>query len=102
MIGKPIPHPRQIIISELDCYKKQFFAAGNTIKKIPTGMSGRDPNIVAPSQYEILRAQRKKLAPELRKHADAGLSIRASARALGIKLARAELIAKENNINYRK
>ncbi|MNF74125.1 hypothetical protein D3C84_561500 [compost metagenome] len=101
MVNEPTPHPREIIISELEILKKQFLAAGNCIQQIPAGLSGENQKKAAPSPYQKLQqSQRAKLAPEMRKHVEAGMSIRASANSLGIRLERVLLIAKENGIVY--
>jgi hypothetical protein len=108
MIGKPIPHPRDVIISELERYKRHFFETGNIIQKIPTGKSAyvtsTDSKPCTPlgSFQKLQRLERAKLAPVMQGHAKAGFTITEAANAMKLKHARAELIAKENGISFKR
>lgn len=100
MIGEPMLHPRDILAASLERQKAQFFAAGKSIQQIPTGLSGAETSIEATHRYKLYQAERAKLAPVLRAHADAGKTLLAAAQAMKIKWARAHLIAKENGIVF--
>ena len=92
---------REKLTAELNKKKEEFLATGKSIKIIPLGLSGADPDNNPSSQQKLLRVQRAKLAPELRTHADAGESLQSAARAMKIKYDRARTIARENNIIFK-
>jgi len=101
LFDEPIPHPRELIISELEKSKAQFFADGRTIQKIPTGKSGTDPKLVLLNSHQkkqqIIRAE---FVPALRKIATAGGTLKDAAKALKLREARARMIAAENGIIF--
>ncbi|RON43868.1 hypothetical protein [Pseudomonas frederiksbergensis] len=100
MTDETILHPRDVIISELEKCKEQFFAAGKTIQTIPAGVGSAHPEKHLAGQHKLQQAGRAKLAPALREHADAGRTLQAAARAMKLKVERAQLIARENGIVF--
>ncbi|PMY32841.1 MULTISPECIES: hypothetical protein [Pseudomonas] len=100
MIGEPMSDPRAAIISDLEKSKEAFLAAGKTIQNIPSGHSGFLSEGPVTGHQKVQRAERAKLAPALRELAESGRSLRAAANALKLKVDRAQLIAKENNIMF--
>jgi hypothetical protein len=100
MIGKPMPHPRDIIIFELEEQKAQFLAAGNSIQKIATGLSALDTFPVASSHQKMLKSERAKFAPALREYAKSGLTINKAAKILKLKIDRAQMIVREHRIKF--
>ncbi|PMY44858.1 MULTISPECIES: hypothetical protein [Pseudomonas] len=100
MIGDPMPDPRAAIISDLEKSKEAFLAAGKTIQNIPSGHRALFSDGPVTGHQKAQRAERAKLAPALRELAESEHSLRAAANALKLKVERAQLIAKENNIIF--
>ena len=100
MIIEPIPHPRDVIFFELERRKKQFFAEGNSIQKIPIGLSGAVAGYNPTNQQRVLQLSRAKYAPALREQANSGKTLQTAARALSLSVKRAQLIAQENDIFF--
>ncbi|MFJ3372919.1 hypothetical protein [Pseudomonas sp. NPDC086251] len=101
MIDEPRLAPREAIVAALEEQKEEFFAAGNTIQHIQIGVSGLTAPRTPDAHYLQLQKERAKLAPALRKLAEAGNTINAAALALNIKTVRAQMIARENAIQFR-
>jgi hypothetical protein len=99
MVGEPLTHPRELVILELERRTREFLASGKTIQKIPTGYSGNSSD--GPC-LRRMQKERAKLAPALREHADAGLTIISAANAMKLKVDRVQMIAMENGIKFRK
>lgn len=99
MIGVPMPNPRDSIIEDLNRQMDQFFGAGKSVEEIPAGVTG-DPKLGTSAYHDRLRAERKKLAPSLKKLALSGISLNKAAETLGIDHKRARLIARESKISF--
>ncbi len=98
MIGVPMADPRAKIAADLNRQIDQFFAAGREVREIAIGVSADAPVVGGPPHADRLRAVRDKLAPQLKKLAADGMSLSEAAKEMGIRPARAALIAKENDI----
>ena len=100
MIGVPMPDPRDSIIDNLNKQMADFFGAGNVAQEIAQGVSGVKDGTYGGGHSSKLRAERDRLAPSLKKLAEAGTSINKASAALGIDLKRARLIARENGFRF--
>ena len=100
MIGVPQPHPRDSIIANLNQQLDQFFGAGKTVQEIPPGVSGERELTYGSNHGNRLRAERDRLAPELKKLAESDIPLYKAAEALGIDHKRAKLIARENSFTF--
>ncbi|MFJ2714380.1 hypothetical protein ACIOZM_26480 [Pseudomonas sp. NPDC087346] len=100
MSSESKPHPREITFTTLEQQIEEYFAAGHTVQKIPSGLSGQTMPGLVSAHHLQLQKERAKLAPALQKQAETGKTIGAAARALKIKVARARLIATENAIKF--
>jgi hypothetical protein len=100
VIGVPQPHPRDSIIANLNQQLDQFFGAGKTVQEIPPGVSGERELTYGSNHGNRLRAERDRLAPELKKLAESGIPLYKAAEALGIDHKRAKLIARENSFTF--
>ena len=100
MIGVPMPHPRDSIISDLNKQMDQFFGAGNTVEEIASGVSGERQAMFGTSHSNKLRVERDKLAPMLKALAATGITSSAAATQTRIRQKRIELIAKENGFQF--
>lgn len=102
MIGAPMPDPRHKIAADLNRKIDRFFATGHEIQQIARGVSADAPFFGTTTHSEKLRVRRDAKAPELRKYADAGLTIAEAAKAVGIHVKSAALIARENGFTFSK
>ena len=93
-------HPREILAAELEHYKAQFFATGKTIQNVPAGHSGVHSVRHASGHHKTQQVVRTKLARALREHADAGRTLKESARAMRMKIDKARQIAREDGIVF--
>lgn len=99
MFDEPIPHPRELIISELEKCKARFFADGRTIQQIPTGKSGLAPKpVLLNTHQKHQQIKRAEFAPALRKLVTAGGTLKDAVKALKLKESRVRMIAAENGI----
>lgn len=98
MIGVPMADPRAKIAADLSRQIDQFFAAGREVREIAIGVSADTPVMGGPPHADRLRVVRDKLAPELKTLAASGMTLAEIAKEMGIRPARAALIAKENDI----
>ncbi|WP_426618305.1 hypothetical protein ACP3TY_19855 [Pseudomonas rustica] len=99
MIGVPMPHPRDSIISDLNKQMDQFFGAGGKAQQIPSGVSG-DPKLASTPHHDRLRVERNKIAPKVRELAEAGRTISETAKTLHMHVKRVQLIATENKFKF--
>lgn len=102
MIGVPMPDPRHKTIADLSAQIDYFLATGKKIQDIPRGVSADAPFFGTTTHSEKLRARRDAKEPELRKHADAGLTVAEAAKAVGIHVKTVALIARENGFTFSK
>ncbi|WP_130904785.1 hypothetical protein [Pseudomonas sp. Sample_22] len=91
---------REAMLKALEEQKKIFFAAGHSIQQIQAGISGLTGHSIPDAHYLRLRKERAKLAPALRRLAQAGKTLSAAALTLNMKTARAQIIARENVIQF--
>lgn len=98
MIGQPQPNPRDAIIEDPNRKLDQFFSCGGAAQQIAQGTTGEKFGYGATGHQERLRAERARLAPEVRKHADRGLNATQIGTAMSIRVQRVLMIAAENNI----
>ena len=98
MIGVPMPNPRDAIVAELGRQMDAFFGSGGSAQQIAQGVSGETNGYGPSSHQDRLRAERKRLAPEVRKHAEKGLTATQIATAMSIRVKRVQMIAIENGI----
>ncbi|WP_052506138.1 hypothetical protein [Pseudomonas sp. MRSN 12121] len=96
-----MPHPRDSIIDDLNRKLDQFFGRGGVAQQIAQGVSGETMDYGAKGHQERLRIERARLAPEVRKHAESGLSSTQIAAAMSIRVKRVQMIAAENSIQIR-
>ncbi len=101
MIGVPMPNPRDSIVENLNRQLEQYFGAGKPVQEIPSGVSGEKPLGFGSAHSNKLRAGRDKIAPELKRLADSGVSLNKAAEAVGIDHKRARLIAQENGFKFK-
>ncbi len=101
MIGVPMPNPRDSIIANLNQQLEQYFGAGKPVQEIAPGVTGTKDGTFGTNHANKLRAGRDKLAPELKKLADSGLSLYKAAEAMGIDYKRARVIARENDFKFK-
>jgi len=100
VIGVPMPNPRDSIIDELNQHLDAFFGAGRTVQEVAQGVSGVKDGTYGGGHSSKLRAERDRLAPDLKALAEAGSSINKAAAAMGIDHKRARLIARENGFKF--
>lgn len=100
MIIESKPHPRAAIVTALEKQIEEFFAAGHSIQQIQSGVGGQVSTDMAAARQYQLKSERSKLAPALRRQANAGRSLESAARTLKINTARAQLIASEYAIEF--
>jgi hypothetical protein len=100
VIGVPMPNPRDSLIDDLNRKLDQFFGAGRAVEEIAPGVSGERELTYGTARGNKLRADRDKLAPELKKLAEDGATLYQAASEIGIDHKRAKLIARENNFTY--
>ncbi|NWD49056.1 hypothetical protein [Pseudomonas gingeri] len=100
MIGVPMPDPRQAEIADISRQIDQFFAAGGRAQEIPIGVGVDTPHLGTTGHHSRLRAERDKLAPSVKAQADMGRTASAAAKALGMHIKRAQLIARENGFRF--
>ncbi|MCU7217565.1 hypothetical protein [Pseudomonas sp. VE 196-7] len=100
MIGVPLPNPRDQLIDNLNQQLDAFFGAGNKVKQVDPGATGVRDAMFGTSHAARLRAERDKLAPQLKALADKGLTVIEAAKEMGMETKRARLIARENSINF--
>lgn len=100
MIGVPMANPRDAVISNLNRQMDAFFGAGNKAQEIESGVSGEKTGSFGVGHSNKLRAERDKLAPDLKRLAERGTSINKAALELGIDHKRARLIARENGFKF--
>lgn len=98
MIGVPMSNPRDTIVADLNRQMDAFFGGGGTAQQIAQGVSGEINGYGPSSHQDRLRAERKRLAPEVRKHADKGLTATQIGTAMSIRVKRVQMIAIENGI----
>ncbi|PKA72575.1 hypothetical protein ATI02_5646 [Pseudomonas baetica] len=99
MIGLPQPNPRDCIVANLNEQLDQFFSGGGKAQQIPIGFSG-DPKLASTPHHDRLRVERNKIAPKVRELAEAGKTIRETAKALHMHVKRVALIASENKFKF--
>lgn len=102
MIGVPMADPRHKTIADLSAQIDYFLATGKKIQDIPRGVSASATFSGTTTYSEKLRVRRDAKAPELRKHADAGLTVAEAAKAVGIHVKTVALIARENGFTFSK
>lgn len=100
MIGVPMADPRDAILADLNQKLDHFFGAGGKVQEIDSGVSA-EVSMFGSSHTNKLRAVRDKMAPELKKLAEAGVPVYKAAEALGIDHKRAKLIARENGFKFK-
>jgi hypothetical protein len=100
VIGSPLPDPRIRISRDLSTQIDRFFAAGKTVKEIPSSVSSESVGSSMERQHAKLRAERDKLAPTLRYLAEEGYDVMQAVAAMGACESRIRLIAKENGIKF--
>ncbi|MFY0750166.1 hypothetical protein [Pseudomonas sp. NFX5] len=100
MIGVPMPDPRQAVIADLHRQMDAFFGSGKKAQIIPSGIGANTPIISANAHQEKLRAQRDRLTPMVRAQAEAGATAAEAAKATGMHVKRAKLIAQENGFKF--
>ena len=100
MIGTPMPNPRDSIIANLNQQLDQYFGSGRSVQEIAPGVSGEREAMFGSSHSNKLRAERDKLAPQLKHLADTGKTVIEAAKEMGMESKRARLIARENNIKF--
>ena len=98
MIGQPQPNPRDALTKELSRQLDQFFGRGGSAQQVAQGVSGEKVGFGATAHHERLRAERARLAPEVRKHAESGLNATQISTAMSVRTQRVLMIAAENNI----
>lgn len=98
MIGQPQPNPRDAIIDDLNRKLDQFFSRGGAAQQVAQGVSGEKAGFGATAHHERLRAERARLAPEVRKHAESGLNATQIGTKMSVRVQRILMIAAENNI----
>ena len=101
MIGVPMPNPRDSIIANLNQQLDQYLGAGRSVEEVAAGVSGEKPLGFGSAHSNKLRAGRDKIAPELKRLADSGVSLNKAAEAVGIDHKRARLIAQENGFKFK-
>lgn len=99
-IGQPLPDPRNKIIADLSSQIEHYLATGNRVQEVPTGVSADAPHLGTAAHKVKLKAKRDARAPEVRKHAEAGMHISGTAKAMGIHIDTVATIAKENGIKF--
>lgn len=99
---KPMFNPREVEAYNLEQSVKQFLAKGNVIESVPQGVSGINASYKAKlSTFQLhQQVERARHAPKLRKYADTGITLKAAATVMRIKLQRAQMIARENGIVF--
>jgi len=100
MIGQPMPNPRDSILADLNQKLEHYFGAGRSVQEIAPGVSGEKEAMFGTSHSNKLRIERNRQAPRLKELADAGHTVIAAAKAMGMETKRARLIARENNIKF--
>ena len=95
-----MPNPRDSIVANLNKQLDQYFGAGRAVQEIPAGVSGERESMFGTSHSNKLRVERDKLAPRLKERAEAGSTVIAAAKEMGMETKRARLIARENNIKF--
>jgi hypothetical protein len=100
VIGVQQPNPRDQLIDNLNQQLDQFFGAGKTIEHVASGVSGEREAMFGSSHASRLRAERDKLAPQLKALAEAGKTVIEAATEMGMASKRARLIARENRITF--
>ncbi|MGF0345601.1 hypothetical protein ACQR3P_18390 [Rhodococcus sp. IEGM1300] len=95
-----MPNPRDSIIADLNQKLEHCFGAGKTVQEIASGVSA-EVSMFGTSHTNKLRAVRDKIAPELKKLADNGVSLNKAAETVGIDHKRARLIARENGFKFK-
>lgn len=100
MIGEPMPNPRDAIIQDLNQKMEQFFGSGKTIQQIERGVSAEAPFIGTTVHHNKLRAQRDKVAPQVRELAEAGKTVSQIAVAMNMHIKRVQLIGRENGFKF--
>jgi len=98
MIGHPKPDPRDCIVADLNRKMDAFFSSGGTAQQIPQGVSGEMTGFGPSAHHQRLKDERKRLAPEVRKHAEMGLNATQIGTAMSIRVKRVQMIADENGI----
>lgn len=98
MIGHPQPNPRDAIVAELGRQMDDFFGSGGSAQQIAKGVTGETNGCGPSSHQDRLRTERKRLAPEVRKHAEKGLTATQIGAAMSIRVKRVQMIAIENGI----
>jgi hypothetical protein len=96
-----MPNPRDSIIENLNQQMEHYFGTGKTVQEIPRGVSGVKPLGFGSTHSNKLRAGRDRIAPELKRPADSGVSLNKAAEAVGIDHKRARLIAQENDFKFK-
>lgn len=100
-VGHPLPDPRLAVIHTLSAQIDSFFAAGNRVQHIPSGVSSDSAGVMA-SHQQKLRAERDKLAPTATYLSGQGMTMHDAAVAMGIATKRLKLIAKEHSLTFAK
>lgn len=100
MIGVPMPNPRDSIIANLNQQMERYFGDGKAVQKIAPGVTGTKDGTFGTNHANKLRAGRDKLAPELKRLADSGVSLYKASEVMGIDYKRARVIARENDIKF--
>lgn len=100
MIGVPIPNPKDAVIADLNRQMDAYFGAGKGVQEIAQGVTGVKDGTYGGGHSSRLRAERDRLAPDLKQLAERGTSIKEAAAAIGIDHKRARLIARENGFKF--
>lgn len=100
MIGEPMPNPRDAIIQDLNQKLEQFFGSGKTIQQIESGVSAEAPFFGTTAHHAKLRAERDKIAPQVRELVAAGKTASQIAIDLKMHLKRVQLIGRENGFKF--
>ncbi|MCH4880149.1 hypothetical protein EQV97_22575 [Pseudomonas sp. TMW22090] len=100
MIGVPMPHPRDSILSDLNQKLEHYFGSGKSVQEIPPGVTGEKDGTFGSAHSSKLRAERDKVAPRLKELAEAGTPAAKAARDCGMEAKRARLIARENGFKF--
>lgn len=101
MIGQPQQNPRDAIVEDLNRKLEQFFGSGGKAQEVAQGATGEKFGYGATGHQERLKAERARLAPEVRKHAENGLDPAQIGAAMSMRVQRVLMIATENNIVIR-
>lgn len=101
MIGTPLPDPRDQITAHLNLALEQFFGTGKKVQHVESGVSSNRELTFVTAHGDKLRANRDKIAPELKRLADSGANLYQACTELKIGHKRALLITSENKIKFK-